>query len=239
MSDQPNNVALSLQQILLGISDSLTEAQAMLNETPPYDQYGRPNVVYQLPYLDFKLQVASEFESVETQTSETQEQAARASQGESFYRYPKQMIRFKPIQTNETNTVKNEIISTMSGRFVANMPNDGLPQIFLTVQTAKKGIVNGKQQYTVTVQMSNSAGEYLVNSLVELNFDAEASKTLNAEHEVGIPSFNRAEARTNTTGSVTFDVELPILDYTNGRYFTFTANSGVVAKDFSLSKSQS
>ena len=61
--------SLALHEIVLSIADSLNEAQQQLRSMPPYDEYGRPNTLYQLPYLDFNLEVISQFES--TQTSGT------------------------------------------------------------------------------------------------------------------------------------------------------------------------
>ncbi|MGD1847500.1 MAG: hypothetical protein ACFB10_19095 [Salibacteraceae bacterium] len=78
MSTSTNN-SFALQEILLGISDSLNEAQEALRDVAPYDAYGRPNTTYQLPYLDFDLKVTSEFETQTTTTgaSENKRQAVR------------------------------------------------------------------------------------------------------------------------------------------------------------------
>ena len=57
---QANKNALALHEILLSIADSLNVAQHELRSMPPYDEYGRPNTMYQLPYLDFSLEVNSE-----------------------------------------------------------------------------------------------------------------------------------------------------------------------------------
>jgi hypothetical protein len=59
----PSINTLALQEILLGIADGLTDAQHQLRTMAPYDEYGRPNTLYQVPYLDFQLQVTSEFET--------------------------------------------------------------------------------------------------------------------------------------------------------------------------------
>lgn len=237
MSNQSNTVALSLQQILLGISDSLTEAQSILNETAPYDQYGRPNVVYQLPYLDFKLQVTSSFESTREEDSSADQvlHPDALPTGKGKY-YQSEAIMFKPVQVNETSTVKNEILSTISGRFIANVPNEGLPQVILSITSEKGAIVGNGQEYQLKVLLSNAAGERLASNLIELNFDDLSSNPLNGGQAVAIPTLDRAEARTDINGEVTFRITLPINDYNNGRYFVFTVNSGAVYKEFSLSK---
>jgi len=67
--DNQSSGALTLKEILLGITDSLNEAQHKLRNMEPYDEYGRPNTMYQIPYLDFNLQVTSEFESIPQETA--------------------------------------------------------------------------------------------------------------------------------------------------------------------------
>ena len=232
MSDQSQQIALSLEQILLGIADSLTEAQAALKNVQPYDQYGRPNTLYELPYLDFKLQVTSEFQHV-TQSQNDGSSARTAPLGKS--RYPTEYIAFKPVKTNETSTIQGEIISTISGRFIANMPNQGLPQIILTIATEKLDIQGSLQKYGLDVSVSNSAGEKLVGSTVELNFDAPGSELINGL-SVDTPGVDKAEDKTDAGGQVRFEISLPIQYYNQGRTFVFSVNVGPVSKEFSISK---
>jgi hypothetical protein len=55
--------SLALQDILLSMAEALNKAQNELNNMAPYDEYGRPNTIYHVPYLDFNLQVVTEFEN--------------------------------------------------------------------------------------------------------------------------------------------------------------------------------
>jgi hypothetical protein len=61
---------LELNEILLSIADSLSQAQQQLNDMPSYDIYGRPTTIYQLPYLDFNIALAASYDSEETTDTE-------------------------------------------------------------------------------------------------------------------------------------------------------------------------
>jgi len=237
MSDQSDNVALSLEHILLGIADSLTEAQATLKNVQPYDQYGRPNTLYELPYLDFKLQVTSEFQNVTNEQSET---GTATTSSKSWLgdkrRYPEEIISFRPVKTNETTTIQSEIISTITGRFVANIPNQGLPQVFLNTETEKLTIDGSWQKYRLKVLLSNSAGERIVDSTVELNFDESGSALINNGVVLTTPTFDKAEDKTDNQGELEFEISLPILNYNEGRTFVFMVNAGPISREFSISK---
>ena len=90
MSTNPTTqTTFALQDILLGVADSLNEAQQALRDVEPYDSFGRPNTVYQLPYLDFSLKVTSEFETSETTQSD---------------QTPKKAIRFGAVREANTNS---------------------------------------------------------------------------------------------------------------------------------------
>jgi hypothetical protein len=52
---ESNIHSLALQDILLSIAEGLNKAQNELNNMQPYDEYGRPNTIYHVPYLDFNL----------------------------------------------------------------------------------------------------------------------------------------------------------------------------------------
>jgi len=229
MSDQSNDVVLSLENILLGIADSLTEAQATLKSIQPYDEYGRPNTIYELPYLDFKLQVTSEFHS---ETDQLPNNVARVSS--DYWRFSRPTMLFKPVNNSETTTTQGDITSTISGRFVANAPNQGLPQVFLNTSTVKLEETGTWQQYKLSVLLSNSVGERLVNSTVELNFNDQDSLSINGV-EVTRPELDIAQDETDDQGQLEFVISLPLQDYINGRTFVFVVNTGTIYKEFSIS----
>lgn len=227
MSTPTTITTFALQDILLGISDSLNEAQQSLRDAEPYDAFGRPNTLYQLPYLDFQLKVTSEFES-------TVESTGTAA--------PMQAIRFGAVRqpatsTNTSSNSKTEILSTLSGRFVASVPNEGLPQTIIQVKTTvAEDPIAGFYEVELEVELSNVAGEKLADSLVEINLDEEASEALNGTALQAMPVFAAGEVKTNAEGLASTHINFPETDFASGKYFILTVNTGTISKTLSISK---
>ena len=57
-------IADTLEAILVGMADSLRDAQTVLDSAPPTDSYGRPSSRYAIPHLDFEMTFELEFELV-------------------------------------------------------------------------------------------------------------------------------------------------------------------------------
>ncbi|WP_123955360.1 hypothetical protein [Flavobacterium cheongpyeongense] len=234
---QSSNTSLALHEILLGIADSLNQAQQQLRNMPPYDEYGRPNTMYQLPYLDFSLQVTSDFEST-TQTTNTKANPSLPVMPAigNIGKVQSGLIRFNPQATIPTSTnQKSHIASTISGRFVAVLPNEGLPQVNLTVATQGPEIKGGIASFTITVSIANTLNEKFPNTTVEFNFDVETSQNINGVI-VTPPVFSSMEGKTNLNGELTTTINLNINDYNNGRTFLIRVNSGSVSKSIAISK---
>ena len=176
---QSSNTSLALHEILLGIADSLNQAQQQLRNMPPYDEYGRPNTMYQLPYLDFSLQVTSDFEST-TQTSTPKASPTIPAIG-NIGKVQSGLLRFNPqaVIATTSNNQKSHIASTISGRFVAVLPNEGVPQVNLTVATQGPELLSGIARFKITVSIANTLNEKFPNTTVEFNFDAETSQNIN------------------------------------------------------------
>lgn len=239
MSTQAKKNALALHEILVSISDSLNEAQNQLRNMPPYDQYGRPNTLYQLPYLDFSLEVISE---IDTQSqSKPKDNSSHKSlskpEATSFnkvhavrdYQFVRtQALLFKPVTpTNKNNSSSNKITSTISGRFVAIMPNEGLPQVFLSLQAESK---DGTHKLIAKLQLAT--GEPVVGQKVELNFDANNTYALN-ESTSGKAEFSpKNEGFTNAKGQ--FETNVTITGVASGKTFVFVANSGTIFKSVAI-----
>ncbi|WP_417518898.1 hypothetical protein [Marinobacter sp.] len=94
------------------------------------------------------------------------------------------------LQPSGTSSSRNTISSTISGKIVAVPPNGGLPQTLIAA------IQRGN---SVEVRLSNSAGEILTQTPVELEYDAEASSAM---HGTTLTSARRlallAEQQTQT-----------------------------------------
>ncbi len=76
-----------------------------------------------------------------------------------------------------SGSTTHEIYSTISGRFVAVPPNDGMPQIGLTVTSAS--VAGETRKRAVTVTAGFAAGGPVSGATVEFNVDADATGALN------------------------------------------------------------
>ena len=231
------NNALTLKQILLGISDSLNEAQNHLRNAKPYDEYGRPNTLYTLPYLDFNLQVEAEFEK------ETSSQP----QGDTMDRtvaymdepHPKEYanaIVFKPVASVATNTKEtNKISSVISGRFVAVVPNDGLPQMVINAVPVK---TNDIHVYDIEVEAFNAAGEKISDALVEFNYNQQKTELINSGAVLnhGTTFLHASEIRTDAAGKARTQAKVDGVDFANGHTLIMDVNIGNVFTKISIQK---
>lgn len=215
MSNETTTAAkFALQDLLVGIADGLDSAQLALRDRPPYDAYGRPNTLYQLPYLDFSLQVSSVYEeSVTTDNSS---------------------LRFLLASSVTNSNSRLEVFSTLSGRFTASMPNEGLPQIVISIEQGTPVLNGTVYDVPLTIEISNVVGEKLVNSLVEFNFDLESTEAFNQTTLTELPDFSTSEGYTDSEGKVSTTVKLPQAAFEADTTFVFIVNTGTVSKSISI-----
>lgn len=228
--------SLALHEIVLSIADSLNEAQQQLRNMPPYDEYGRPNTLYQLPYLDFNLEVVSQFES--TQTSGTDGTLEIPGRTATLPVLALNAIRFTPFRSTET-TSKNlgSITSNISGRFVAVMPNEGLPQIFLSCSAELNDEVPNLIEYQLVISVVNAGNDPVAGQRIEINFDEQTSLGFNSDTPVTPPVFLGAkDGYTDSTGKFTVSVQIDTTDYDTDKTFVFVANSGTHFSSIAISK---
>ncbi|MCL6271676.1 hypothetical protein M3P05_17295 [Sansalvadorimonas sp. 2012CJ34-2] len=140
----------SLEELLVSLADGLRDAQDILNTSPSTDRFGRPVPRYQLPYLDFEINV---------DMTVTEEAAG-----------------FKKLRVGTVKNQKGEISSKISGRFVVVPPGEGLPLPMIDFKSEKRGVK--KHDLSITVVDTN--GEPVSDAAVELNLDIEASTALSA-----------------------------------------------------------
>lgn len=172
-------VGNSIEEMLVALAEGVREAQAALNSGPRVDPAGVPLGGYQLPYLDFSIQV-----DMETRVDTGGRPIALLFTGRA------------PSATNQ------QVSSTISGRLVATPPGDGLPTPRITFAVGP----NFSRRASLVVNVANSAGEVLADQPLELNIDDEASAVLSAAR--GVPDFVRkpgtrlqtALLRTDATG---------------------------------------
>jgi hypothetical protein len=184
MSTPGSFVAGTIEDILVSLAQGIRDAQDRLNQLEPFDEYGRPRPQYYLPHLDFTLKI----NAVETKTTDTGPVVPATSSAIGFAQEKRvssvlgfAMVRQAPINfalanpSKSSSTTTNEVYSTISGRFVAVPPNEGMPQIALTVTSTKDA--SGKQ--TVRVASSYAAGGPVRGATVEFNADPVSTAALN------------------------------------------------------------
>jgi hypothetical protein len=182
MSGAGSFVAGTIEDILVSLAQGIRDAQDRLNALEPFDEYGRPRPQYYLPQLDFTLKI----NAVETSTTEagpttpaaTRLAAPRPAFEAGFALRRAMPINFalaSPARTSSATT--NEIYSTVSGRFVAVPPNEGMPQIALTIHSAAHP--EGGRKRTIKVVSTQAAGGPVGGATVEFNVDPVSTAALN------------------------------------------------------------
>lgn len=237
MSSTTTTNSLALHEIILSIADSLNEAQEHLRGMPPYDEYGRPNTIYQLPYLDFNLEVISQFESSSGGGGIVVD--PRIPGGSSFPQViPVSSIRFSPFRSTETTTKNQGIItSTISGRFVAVMPNEGLSQIFLNCSAEVTDTDPDYVEYRLVVRAVNATNDPVAGQRLEINFDELTSLGFNSDEPVTAPIFTGSkDGYTDSGGKFSVYVRMDITDYDTDKTLVFVANSGTQFSSIAISK---
>lgn len=159
MSDK-QFVAESLAELLSAIADGVREAQESLSQMPSIDAFGRPLPTYHMPYLDFQLQV-----DMDTTVTESGQR----------------LLRVLPIAARDKSSTQ-QISSTLSGRFVAIPPGEGLPTPVLSLTNTRLTA----RSHELHVHLMNTAGEALVGVPVEINLMEEASIELSAAQGVSL-----------------------------------------------------
>lgn len=233
------NNAFTLKQILLGISESLNEAQHQLRNTKPYDEFGRPNTLYTLPYLDFNLEVEATFEKntqtppqpmgmAKTTAGAGMSQVAAYSQPEAF------VMAFKPAKKSTGTKENSKVYSTISGRFVAVVPNEGMPQLIINAVPKKISMY----AYAIEAEAFNAAGEKVSGALVEFNYDRQKTDLLNPGTALNHATvFTQAsEAKTDANGMAKTALKVDSTDYDGGHTLVIAVNLGNVSTSISIQK---
>lgn len=165
MPDDARFVGSSIEELLVALAEGVREAQIALNAGPLTDSNGRPLAVYQLPYLDFVVNV-----EIATLVGNRGRPVA---------------LLFMPVPGTGGSESQRQIRSTITGRLVATPPGDGLPvpRIRLAAVAPRSG------RARIDIEVSNTAGERLAGQMVEINIDDETSRRLSAAN--GLAGFAR------------------------------------------------
>ena len=230
--DNQASSALTLKEILLGNTDSLNQAQHKLRNMAPYDEYGRPNNMYQIPDLDFNLQVTSEFENIPQTTEQAVINPRAVPQKQAA-------MLFRPAKPkSQSNNTSTEVVSTISGRFIATIPNEGVPQIILRCNYQTPILAPSGTVYEVALEVAieNAAGEKMSGMRVEYNFNEDKTTLINGVAVTAPPTFDTQEMLTDGNGIAQNTVYLDAIDYNSGKTLFFDINAGTILKKISISK---
>src|SRR5690625_1381598 len=177
---------LALHELLLSMAESLNIAQGELNNIPPYDEYGRQNTMYHLPYLDFNLKINTEFTDTSNTESKVNRNVRLLNQGPIKRARLLKVIPSRSISTNKKKEESGEIESSISGKFIAVMPDDSatLKLICTNSTPVKDKDKNETYTFNIITQVLNAANEPVPNATVEFNFDAYETANLNGQSEI-------------------------------------------------------
>lgn len=153
MTTESRFVGNSIEELLVALAEGVREAQLALNAGPRVDASGAPLGGYQLPFLDFSIKV---------------DMQTKADAGGR----PVALL----FTARDQSSSNQQVSSTISGRLVATPPGEGLPTPRIAFVVSQN--IGGKATLSITV--TNSAGEVLADQPVELNIDDEAGATLSA-----------------------------------------------------------
>jgi hypothetical protein len=173
MPDPTRFVGNSIEELLVALADGVREAQLALGDGPLVDDNGRPIASYQLPYLDFTINIA-----INTQRDEGGRPIVLLSGG------------------GGRSSTGTQVMSQISGRLVAIPPGDGLPLPRITLALAKRD----GDKVRIVVEVSNTAGERLAAQPLELNLDDAESALLSKAN--GLADYKRDLGRTRLNDAV-------------------------------------
>lgn len=216
MSNSSQFVSSSIQQVLLGLARGLRDAQAVLDELPPTDSYGRPRSSYHLPYLDFTIHAAMET-SDSADTPAAAAKPALSASAAAMRKVPMLKLKMPALSAAaEPDTSNTTLTSTLSGRLVSVPPSNNLPTLrLLTRVTSEAQSPRIKQ---VLVNLNNTAGDLITGASIEFNLDLDASVQLsklagapaglNADKLRSGAHFSQRVAVTDAQGNASIEIKL-------------------------------
>lgn len=173
----------SIEDFVLGMADSLASAQRRLAEQIVWLPNGQ-TVIYQVPRLDFELQVGFDLETVEAAGSSS--------------------VRLRAVPGGSRRRTATEINSTIRGSFVA-VPLTGLsapPRLRVTEERVSM------REVRLIAQVTRDAELPVAGATVRFGIDGEVSGQLNPATLSAGTMLNRAEATTDAAGVAEVRLEI-------------------------------
>lgn len=232
-------VSLGLQELLVSLAESLNLAQRELREMPPADEYGRPNVLYHLPYLDFELHVefhTSRHNIIPPDVTKSTAQPIKGAVGHSANRLIFTPVAGVSLQRTAGEKHNQKYSSRIAGRFVAALPNDGLPPLRMLF-TAEKitTTTEGTSTYKLTVTVLYPDGKPVPGKRVEINFDQYTTQQLNNNKKLTSPPLLSPSAMGFTDERGNFSTNVTISSADTNKNIVFVAYCEKLESSISLS----
>lgn len=178
MSNSSDFVSGSIEQILLGLARGLRDAQAVLDDIPPTDAFGRPQSSYHLPYLDFSIKATVEASLPSEQENSSSGIRSLRTNAIKVSRIPQLKLQLPDLKSGGAASAgSTELTSTFSGRLISVPPSNSLPTLRISARAVVLEATKPLQRQLV-IELSNSAGERITLAPVELNLDLETSLLL-------------------------------------------------------------
>jgi len=233
MSKPGEIIAGTIDDILIALADGIRDAQRALNEAPPFDSFGRPMPTYHLPEVNFDIKMTA-------QSVVPDEPADTAIANGPVINLPdsvilpmaRPMLKFSTPSPKEEGGDKLSLTSSISGRFVALPPNDGLPTIRLSAAALPTTGNNRNRLITITAQ--DVDGSPLNNIAVELNLDMPTSRMLSEDMGTKLvdkkpkTGLKQAVVLTNVNGSATTEFTVSPQE-PKGLHFVISIEAGPAA----------
>ena len=164
-------VSGTIEQTLVSLAEGIADAQDRLNQLEPFDDFGRPRTQYHLPYLDFSLKVHARTVTQNGGPSAVDNPlATRITTQPERTQIARNNMRMSLMMPQASGSTSNtqEIVSTLSGRFVSVPPNNGMPQFSLFTKLTSQ---SGTAKTTIEVEARYADGNPVSSARLEFNIN--------------------------------------------------------------------
>ena len=160
MLDTEEFLTASVDDYLIGLAESIHQAQQQLNQMSVITQDNQAPIRYHLPRVDFELKVSFE---LSRSTNDTQTGSSAM------------VLKARPIGGESSSQSSAEAASVIKGSFVAVPSEGGKPPPVITTSLKRLSML----ALEITVNVQSAAGEKLSDVEVQFNIDKETSYHLN------------------------------------------------------------
>lgn len=160
MLDTEEFLTASVDDYLIGLAESIHQAQQQLSQMSVITQDNQAPIRYHLPRVDFELKVSFE---LSRSTNDTQTESSTM------------VLKARPVGGDSSSQSSAEAASVIKGSFVAMPSEGGKPPPVITTSLNRLSM----RALEITVSVQSAAGEKLSDVEVQFNIDKETSYILN------------------------------------------------------------